>query len=245
MGDAVQETKRHMAAYLFWLGQQPRTFAAVSRRFKVSNQSIYNWARRFEWEKRASQIDERATDEVEKKLAYDESRSLQRDLKICSAVKARFATRLLSDEHRAQYNIESYNPTAQDFVRVVQLEQLLLGKATSRNEGTNGGDATLLISGILEILRKTPDRCPQCKHHLGMREKIATELKDFAKRLRAAGDEASEATAAPPEPSPESEEGELPPLAIEAPPNPKPEPAPEPPKDEPKPEKEAYPDPNE
>lgn len=174
MAAPTYEKGRHVDAFeLFWLLGGERSHAEVARRIGVAPNTIGSWARVFDWQKRIQEREKLSHALAAQRAIEDEAQSINRQLSLCRNAMVRFAEALVNN--RAQI-------TAQDFVRLAQLEALLRSRATERSGTALEGPAlAALIAHFSQMIeQEIPERCPSCAHELGIKSRIAEKLSSEA-----------------------------------------------------------------
>jgi len=157
MGMAKHETTRHREAFELYiaLGEE-RSHAEVARRVGVDQSSVNMWSRAFGWQKRLEQREKLINEVISQKAVEDETKRRSDALKICRAAIYHFASTLRPRKDKDGNEIPApAEVKAGDFVSLVKLEQLLMGKSTDRAELMVGGPTfEKLIDAMVEIIER-------------------------------------------------------------------------------------------
>lgn len=126
------------AVFAYYASLEPgvRSYRAVQRHFGMGIRTIERHAAREQWERRVTELDEKAQARAEAKVVRARADRIADTLRVIDASRTRFA---------GQLTTSSFRLTGSDFVGLMKLEALLEGEVTDRCEL---GDVQAIVTAV-------------------------------------------------------------------------------------------------
>lgn len=151
------EGKKHFAAFEFYWGLgDDRSLLAVAKQFSVSETAAKQWSQAFDWQRRIDERERRIAEMISQKAEEDALEVRERALKLCRAIQGKFAQRFTDSK-------DDWKPEVIDFIRALQMELLIMGLPTSRDEHTVKelpGGTKNLAAYIVEVVPENEHNKP-------------------------------------------------------------------------------------
>lgn len=167
-----RETLRHVEAFEMYLQLgSDRSYKLVAAQFNVSETAVAGWSLAFDWGGRIEKREKTIGEQLAKRNEKEALQARERILQLCRATMARYGQRLKDDK---------VSPDVGDFVRAAQLELLLTGQPTSREEQviresgkrSAKSDRASVLDFILSTVRKDD---PNRRYIEALRRNVATK----------------------------------------------------------------------
>lgn len=138
----MQETLRHKTAfeYYYSLGAE-RNITKVAREISVCRASVSNWSRKFNWQERVKERDDKNAKELAKKVDNDIQKRDAENIRIARAAIKVFAQSLIGHiDHTCEcgkvhrFPVPKAKLTADQFDKMVRLEKFIMGEGDSITE---------------------------------------------------------------------------------------------------------------
>jgi hypothetical protein len=144
----AKESAQHLEAFRFYASLGPgRKLSEVGRRFAVSETSVQQWARSFDWARRAAQHDagvgKRTREIVQRDDIDQDAKAKAQNLNLLHLLKMKIAKAVAEDD---------VNLRASDLVALMRLEQSLLEGDAAKGRAEQPGEGPPLEGLSIEEL---------------------------------------------------------------------------------------------